>query len=109
MKTMTCGQLGEPCDLALRGGGTADHVIEAQDRHLKDVVRGQDTAHESAHRDMKYRWKHPVASMGWHRDANEGLGPAHRGLTTRHLLLPLRFCARHEWRARPLTSTVDGA
>ena len=33
MKTMTCRQLGGPCDLALTGE-TADEVIQAQDRHL---------------------------------------------------------------------------
>ena len=39
MKTMTCRQMGGPCDLALRGN-TADEVIKLQDRHLKDVVAG---------------------------------------------------------------------
>ncbi len=37
MKTMTCKQLGGPCDFELRGT-TADHVIKAQDQHLKDAV-----------------------------------------------------------------------
>ena len=31
MKTMTCKQLGGPCDLALHGN-TADEVIKLQDR-----------------------------------------------------------------------------
>ncbi len=35
MKTMTCKQLGGPCDFA-HHGATADEVIKAQDRHLKD-------------------------------------------------------------------------
>ena len=34
MKTMTCQQLGGPCDLAHRGE-THDDVINAQDQHLK--------------------------------------------------------------------------
>ena len=38
MKTMTCRQLGGPCDLELRGE-TADDVIKAQDRHLKEAVK----------------------------------------------------------------------
>ena len=37
VKTMTCQQLGGPCELAHKGA-TADEVIKAQDRHLKDAV-----------------------------------------------------------------------
>jgi hypothetical protein len=66
MKTMTCTQLGGPCDLALRGD-SADVVIKAQDRHLKDVVAGGDTAHAKALAGMKGRWKNPIAGMGWYR------------------------------------------
>jgi hypothetical protein len=68
MKTMTCKQLGGPCDLALRGE-TADDVIKAQDAHLKDAVANGDAAHEPALRDMKGRWKHPIAGMGWYKAA----------------------------------------
>jgi predicted small metal-binding protein len=66
MKTMTCTQLGGPCDLALRGD-TADEIIKAQDKHLKDSVATGDNAHENALKDMKDRWKHPVSGMGWYR------------------------------------------
>lgn len=66
MKTMTCGQLGGPCDLALQGR-TADDVIKAQDRHLREAVRSGDSAHEPAHEEMKRRWRHPIAAMGWYR------------------------------------------
>lgn len=66
MKTMTCQQLGGPCDLALRGE-TADEVIKAQDQHLKDAVAAGDAAHEPARNDMKGRWKRPIAGMGWYR------------------------------------------
>jgi len=48
MKTMTCDQLGGPCDLA-HSGASADEVIKAQDRHLKEA------------------WKNPFAGMGWYR------------------------------------------
>jgi len=34
MKTMTCKQLGGPCELQLRGD-TADEVIKAQDQGRK--------------------------------------------------------------------------
>ena len=67
MKTMTCRQLGGPCDLALTGE-TADEVIQAQDRHLREAVRDGDTAHVPAHEDMKGRWRHPIKGMGWYRD-----------------------------------------
>ena len=67
MKTMTCRQLGGPCDLELRAD-TADEVIKAQDRHLKEVVAAGDAAHEDALKAMKGRWKHPLKGMGWYKD-----------------------------------------
>jgi hypothetical protein len=67
MKTMTCEQMGGACDLGLRGE-TADEVIKAQDRHLREAVASGDTSHEQALADMKGRWKHPVKGLGWYRD-----------------------------------------
>jgi hypothetical protein len=68
VKSMTCKQLGGPCDLS-HHGNTADEVIKAQDRHLRAVVSGGDEAHKSALKEMKGRWKHPIAGMGWYRNA----------------------------------------
>jgi hypothetical protein len=68
MKTMTCEQLGGPCDLPLHGE-TANEVIKAQDKHLKDMVASGDDTHKSALKDMQGRWKNPVAGMGWYRKA----------------------------------------
>jgi predicted small metal-binding protein len=68
MKAMTCKQLGGPCDLALHGD-TADEVIKAQDKHLREMVAGRDETHQSALKEMKGRWKHPVSGMGWYRKA----------------------------------------
>jgi hypothetical protein len=68
MKTMTCKQLGGPCDLPLRGE-TANDVIKAQDRHLKEMVAGGDETHQSALKEMKGRWKNPVSGLGWYRKA----------------------------------------
>ena len=65
MKTMTCKQLGGPCDAPFHGS-TADEVIKAQDRHLKEMVSGGDEAHTSARKSMHGRWKNPVAGMGWY-------------------------------------------
>jgi predicted small metal-binding protein len=70
MKTMTCKQLGGPCDHPHRGS-TADEVIKAQDQHLKDMVAGGDAAHEPARNEMKGRWKHPISGMGWYRTAKK--------------------------------------
>jgi hypothetical protein len=68
MKTMTCAQLGGPCDLRL-SGDTADDLIKAQDRHLNEAVASGDASHEDALVAMKGRWKHPIKGMGWYRDA----------------------------------------
>jgi predicted small metal-binding protein len=66
MKTMTCSQLGGPCDFALHGA-TADEVIKAEDSHLKEMVAGGDHSHEPALKEMKGRWKKPVSGLGWYR------------------------------------------
>ncbi len=68
MKTMTCQQLGGPCDLP-HHGATADEVIKAQDRHLKEILAKSDTRHERAAKEMKGRWKNPIKGMGWYRQA----------------------------------------
>jgi predicted small metal-binding protein len=66
MKTMTCKQLGGPCEFALRGD-TANDVIKAQDSHLKDTVASGDETHESALKEMQGRWKKPLSGMAWYR------------------------------------------
>lgn len=70
MKTMTCKQLGGPCDLPLIGD-SGDEIIKAQDRHLKGVVAAGDTGHDSALQAMKGRWKNPIAGMGWYRQVKK--------------------------------------
>jgi predicted small metal-binding protein len=67
MKTMTCRQLGGPCDFPLHAD-TADEVIKVQDKHLKEMVAGGDDAHEGALGAMKGRWKHPLSGMKWYRN-----------------------------------------
>jgi hypothetical protein len=66
MKTMSCTQLGGPCDVLLHGA-TADEVIKAQDSHLKEMVAGGDETHRPALDAMKGRWRHPRAGMSWYR------------------------------------------
>ena len=66
MKTMTCRQLGGPCDL-VHSGDDANQVIQAQDRHLREAVAAGDTEHEPALMDMKGRWKRPISGLKWYR------------------------------------------
>jgi predicted small metal-binding protein len=68
MKTMTCQQLGGPCEFP-HHGNNANEVIKAQDKHLKDMVASGDDAHQSALKEMQGRWKNPLAGMGWYRKA----------------------------------------
>jgi hypothetical protein len=63
---MTCEQLGGACDLPLRGS-SADEVIKAQDRHLREVVAAGDDAHVPALEEMKGRWKKPISGLSWYR------------------------------------------
>jgi hypothetical protein len=65
MKTITCKQLGGPCNLQFHGN-TADEVIKAQDAHLKESVLAGDETHKEALEAMKKRWKNPISGMGWY-------------------------------------------
>jgi hypothetical protein len=66
MKSMTCRQLGGPCDLE-HHGNDANEIIQAQDQHLKDAVAAGSRDHEGALKDMKGRWKRPVSGLKWYR------------------------------------------
>jgi predicted small metal-binding protein len=66
MKTMTCKDLGGPCEFAHRAS-TADEIIKAQDKHLREMVAGGDHTHTNALNEMKGRWRHPISGMGWYR------------------------------------------
>jgi hypothetical protein len=60
--------MGGPCDFP-HHGSSADEVIKAQDRHLREVVEHGDDTHRRALNEMKGRWRHPVSGMGWYRKA----------------------------------------
>ena len=62
MKTMTCTQMGGACDAPFHGN-TADDVIKAQDKHLKEMVAKGDETHKSALKSMQARWKNPISGM----------------------------------------------
>lgn len=78
MKNMTCKQMGGPCEAAFHGN-TADEVIKAQDKHLHEMVAGGDETHETALRDMKNRWKHPIRGMGWYRQTKKDFAAQSEG------------------------------
>jgi hypothetical protein len=60
--------MGGPCDVPLHGN-TADEVIKAEDKHLKEMVASGDETHHSALKRMKGRWKNPISGMGWYMKA----------------------------------------
>jgi hypothetical protein len=57
--------MGGPCDAPFHGN-SADDVIKAQDKHLKEMVANGDQAHKNALEMMKSRWKNPLKGMGWY-------------------------------------------
>ena len=73
MKTMTCREMGGPCDAAFLGN-SADEVIKAEDAHLKEMVAKGDEAHESALKEMQGRWKNPIKGMGWYLKTQKAFG-----------------------------------
>jgi hypothetical protein len=73
MKTMTCKQMGGPCDVAFQGS-TADEVIKAEDKHLKEIVASGDETHKSALKLMQDRWKNPIRGMGWYMKTKKDFG-----------------------------------
>lgn len=70
MKTMTCTDLGGPCDLAHQGDDY-NEIIKAQDRHLREAVAAGGAEHEPALKDMKGRWRRPVSGMTWYRQVQK--------------------------------------
>ncbi|WDF33521.1 hypothetical protein PTW37_00855 [Arthrobacter agilis] len=78
MKTMTCKQLGGPCDLAFTGE-SADIIIQAQDQHLKDAVAAGDTEHQAARDAMKARWRNPIKGLGWYNGTKKAFAALPEG------------------------------
>lgn len=73
MKTMTCRQMGGPCDAPFQGT-KADEVIKAEDDHLKEMVANGDGTHTEALKSMQRRWKNPIAGMGWYLKTRKAFG-----------------------------------
>ena len=57
--------MGGPCNNPFHEN-TADEVIKAQDKHLKEMVAKGDKIHENALKEMQGRWKNPLKGMGWY-------------------------------------------
>jgi hypothetical protein len=70
MKSMTCQQLGGPCE-QIHTGDDANVIIKAQDKHLREAVKSGDSSHEEALKAMKGRWKNPFAGMGWYNQVKK--------------------------------------
>ena len=65
MKTMTCKQMGGPCDVAMHGN-TADDVIKAGEQHLNDMVAKGDESHKTAAQMMADMRRNPASGMDWY-------------------------------------------
>jgi predicted small metal-binding protein len=70
MKTMTCKQMGGPCDFPFHGN-TADEVIKAEDKHLKEVVAKGDETHKNALKLMQDRWNNPLSGWRWYMNTRK--------------------------------------
>lgn len=70
MKTMTCKDLGGPCDQAFHAN-TGDEIIKAQDAHLKEKVAAGDQSHKEAAEEMQKRWKNPIGGMKWYMNTKK--------------------------------------
>jgi hypothetical protein len=66
MKTMTCRQMGGPCDFAIKGA-SADDVIKAGEQHIKDMVAKGDESHKKAAQMMEDMRKNPSSGMEWYQ------------------------------------------
>lgn len=76
MKTMTCRQLGGPCDHA-HSADSADDIIKAQDRHLRDAVARGQADHQEASDAMRAGWRNPIKGMGWYRATKRAFAELH--------------------------------
>lgn len=71
MKTMTCKQLGGPCEAPFHGN-KADEVIKAEDNHLKVMVAGGDETHKSALKSMQERIGGNIPYQAWGGISRQG-------------------------------------
>jgi hypothetical protein len=65
MKTMTCKQLGGPCDAPLVGA-TADDIIKRGEKHIREMVAKGDESHKGPMKMMDDMRKNPASGMQWY-------------------------------------------
>ena len=65
MKTMTCRQMGGPCDTPIHGN-TADELIKNGDAHLTAMVAQGDESHKEAAKMMADMKQNPASGMEWY-------------------------------------------
>lgn len=70
MKTMTCRQMGGPCDAELHGN-TADEVIKAGEQHILEMVGKGDQAHRGPKKMMEDMRKNPASGMEWYQNTKD--------------------------------------
>ena len=64
MKTMTCKQMGGPCDYPLHGN-TADEVMNSGAKHIKEMVGKGDEEHKKVKMIMDEMQKNPASGKDW--------------------------------------------
>lgn len=64
MKTMTCRQLGGPCDEAF-AAETFDEIGELSRQHVMEMMQANDAPHLQAVADMKSLVDEPGAMEAW--------------------------------------------
>lgn len=64
MKTMTCQQMGGPCETAIQGI-SADEMIANGAKHITDMVAGGDTTHQAALDMMEEARTNPASAAEW--------------------------------------------
>ena len=64
MKTMTCKQMGGPCDMPIQGE-TAEEMMNNGAKHLMEQ---SDEAHKAAKSMMEDMQKNPAAGQKWNED-----------------------------------------
>ena len=64
MKTMTCKQMGGPCDMPIHG----ETAREMSDNGAKHLMEQNDEAHKTAQSMMADMQKDPAAGQKWNED-----------------------------------------
>ena len=64
MKTMTCRQMGGPCDMSI-SGNTADEMLKNSTKHIKEMTEKGDEGHKKVMVMMEEMQKNPATGKEW--------------------------------------------